>query len=563
MKLCRSSDDPTSLLLQQGERSMKPTPIEVLMQRVQDRPKDAVFIFHDKTWTYEMIAAKAERLAHGMAARGVKRGDRILLHMMNRPEFIAAYYACFRLGAIAAPLRTAFTFTELEPILQRLSPALYIGDADLYGNVAPANASLLPHGRRFIVGGAQQYRDAMPWEELLDGPVSDLPFVPAAHEPAVLVTTSGTSGTPKFVVHTASTLTATVKMATRNLEILSDDVIVLPLALAHMSGLLNLLCNMQLGARFVLLERFDADAVLDAIERYGCTRCGGFPASYAALLDCQRRKPRNLQSLRLCTTGGDACPIDLQQQVTSAFGVRLYNVWASTEAAGNMTFGLRPGPVMRVGDGTRIRLVDDNGNDVADGEIGELLLRAANIFDGYWNDPKATAESLDAGWYRTGDLMRRGENDELLFVARKKDIIIRGGTNISPMEVEQAIADSHPAVAEAAVIGTPDGALGQRVLGFISLAKGANAAVVSEILEKLSDRLAAYKIPERLIVLSALPRNALSKIDRKALQAIAADLPSSSATTDQSVPAIADSAGAQAAGSRGQARRAARPRAHA
>src|SRR6202012_1157648 len=143
---------------------------------------------------------------------------------------IAAYYACFRLGAIAAPLRTAFTFNELEPILQRLSPTLYIGGGKLYGNVGAANASVLPYDRRFIVGAAQKYRNAMPWEELLDGPLSDLPFVPAAHEPAVLVTTSGTSGTPKFVVHTASTLTATVKMATRNLEILSDDVIVLPLA---------------------------------------------------------------------------------------------------------------------------------------------------------------------------------------------------------------------------------------------------------------------------------------------------------------------------------------------
>jgi acyl-CoA synthetase (AMP-forming)/AMP-acid ligase II len=218
---------------------------------------------------------------------------------------------------------------------------------------------------------------------------------------------------------------------------------------------------------------------------------------------------------------------------------------------------------MRIGDGTQIRLVDDNGNDVADGEIGELLLRAANIFDGYWNDPKATAESLDAGWYRTGDLMRRGENDELLFVARKKDIIIRGGTNISPMEVEQAIADSHPAVTEAAAIGVADGALGQRIVGFISLAKGANAAVVSEILDNLTTRLAAYKIPERLIVIDALPRNALSKVDRKALQAIAADLPSSPATTDRNAPAVAGRGSARVPGGRGQPRRASRSGAHA
>jgi acyl-CoA synthetase (AMP-forming)/AMP-acid ligase II len=341
-----------------------------------------------------------------------------------------------------------------------------------------------------------------------------------------------------------------------------DDIIPVPVAMAHASGLISFLSYVQLGSRFVLLEGFDADAVLDAIERYGCTRYLGFPAQYAAMLASQRRKPRNLRSLRFCLTGGDACPIDLQEQVTSTFGAPLYNGWASTEAAGNLKFGLRPGPVMRIADGSQIRLVDDNGNDVANGEIGELLLRAANIFDGYWNDPRATADSLNAGWYHTGDLMQRGEDDELLFVARKKDIIIRGGTNISPMEVEQAITASHPAVAEAAAIGVADGALGQRIVGFVSLAKGTNAAVVSEILDNLTTRLAAYKIPERLIVLSALPRNALSKVDRKALQAMAADLPPSSVTIEQNAPVMADRGSARAAGGKGRARQASRSGTH-
>jgi acyl-CoA synthetase (AMP-forming)/AMP-acid ligase II len=131
--------------------------------------------------------------------------------------------------------------------------------------------------------------------------------------------------------------------------------------------------------------------------------------------------------------------IDPQQQVTSAFGAPLHIFCASTEAAGNLTFGLRPGPVMRIVERAQVRLADKNGCDAADGEIGDLLLRGANVFDGYWNDPRATAKSLKGEWYHTGDLMRRGEKDELMFVARKKDIIIRGGTNMSPIEVEQAI----------------------------------------------------------------------------------------------------------------------------
>src|SRR6202011_1401723 len=162
----------------------------------------------------------------------------------------------------------------------------------------------------------------------------------------------------------------------------------------------------------------------------------------------------------------------------------------------------------------RIRLIDEKGADVGEGEVGELLIPGANVFDSYWNDPKATGESLKAGWYHTGDLMRRGEGDELWFVSRKKDIIIRGGTNISPVEVEQALVACHPAVEQAAVVGIPDAALGERVFGFVKLVDGTRDAVVSEILRNVATRLASYKVPEGLRIVDELPRNALSKGDR-------------------------------------------------
>jgi acyl-CoA synthetase (AMP-forming)/AMP-acid ligase II len=289
-----------------------------------------------------------------------------------------------------------------------------------------------------------------------------------------------------------------------------------------MSGFITLLSYVQFGAPFVLLESFDADTVLDTIERHRCTWCLGFPAQYAAMLESQRARPRNLKSLRVCLTGADVCPIDLQERITSTLGAPLYNIWGATEVVGSLTFGLQPGPVVRIPEGSQIRLIDENGADVVDGEVGELLIRGANVFDGYWNDPQATAESLKAGWYHTGDLMRRGEGDELWFVSRKKDIIIRGGTNISPVEVEQAIVAAHPAVEEAAVVGVPDAVLGQRVFGFVKLAKGQRPSVVLDVLENLSTRLAGYKVPEQLFVLDALPRNALSKVDRNTLQDMAA-----------------------------------------
>jgi len=502
---------------------MNMTPMGALMHQVQTRPKSAAFMFHEEVWTYERLAVEAESLARGLAVRGVGPGDRVALHMVNRPEMIVAYYACFQLGAIAAPLRTAFKFAELAPILQRQKPALYLGEISLYDNVAPVDASILALDKRFVVNGTFEDHGVQPWEALFDATGNEsLLVAPASYKPAMLIITSGTTGEPKFVVHTPATLSETTDLLVSNWGLSDDDVMVEPLPMAHMSGIITLLSFIQFGVPFVLLESFDADAVLDTIERHRCTWLLGFPAQYAALLECQRARPRNLTSLRICLTGADVCPIDLQERVTSTFGAPLYNVWGATESVGSLTFGLQRGPVVRIVKGALIRLIDENGAEVADGEIGELLIRGANVFDGYWNDPQATAASLKAGWYHTGDLMRRGEGDELWFVSRKKDIIIRGGTNISPVEVEQALVACHPAVEEAAVVGIPDGVLGQRVFGFVTLASGTNDTIFSEILGNVATRLASYKVPEGLRVLDQLPRNALSKVDRNQLAAMAA-----------------------------------------
>jgi long-chain acyl-CoA synthetase len=299
-------------------------------------------------------------------------------------------------------------------------------------------------------------------------------------------------------------------------------VVLQPLPTAHVSGLMLFLTSIAAGVPFILLESFDADTVLDTIERHRCTRCTGFPAQYAALLDRQRARPRNLASLRICLTGADACPVDLQKRVSAEFGVPLYNVWAATEVVGSLTYGLQLGPVARIVNGSQIRLVDDKGLDVPHGEVGELLIRGPNVFAGYWNDKQATADSLRGGWYHTGDLMRRGDGDDLWFVSRKKDIIIRGGTNISPAEVERVLV-SHPAVQDAAVVGVPDDVLGQRVFGFVKITNLTTPVLVAEILAFAAKQLASYKVPEGLAVIDDFPRNALGKVDRNAMVKMAAE----------------------------------------
>src|SRR5258708_4000855 len=251
--------------------------------------------------------------------------------MINRPEMIVAYYACFQLGAIAAPLRTAFKFAELAPILQRLQPALYIGETGLYDNVAPVDVSILAPNKRFVVNATFEDHGVQPWEALFDEAADgNLPVSTACSGPAVLINTSGTTGQPNFAIHPPATLSDALDLIIKHWGFSDDDVMIEPLPMAHMSGLISFLAYVQFGLPFVLLEGFDADTVLDAIERHRCTWCLGFPAQYAALLECQRARPRDLASLRICLTGADACPIDLQQRVSSIFGAPLYNISGAT-----------------------------------------------------------------------------------------------------------------------------------------------------------------------------------------------------------------------------------------
>jgi long-chain acyl-CoA synthetase len=285
--------------------------------------------------------------------------------------------------------------------------------------------------------------------------------------------------------------------------------------MVHGSGLFAFLLSVNGGAPMVMVERFDPESVLDQIEQHGCTSMSGLPFMYDALLERQWKRPRKVSSLRRCTCAGDVCPIRLQVGFEATFGVPLRNVWGATEVAGALTEGSRPGPVSRIAPGARIRLVDDDGREVPRGEVGEFLVRGPNVTMGYWVGPDRIDDATRDGWYHSGDLMRQGEGDELWFVGRKKDIIIRGGSNISPVEVEQVLL-SHPLVQDAAVFGIPDPVLGQRVAAVVQLPNGVGYAALGDILTDAKQQLADYKAPERLFVVDRVPRNALGKVDRRA-----------------------------------------------
>jgi acyl-CoA synthetase (AMP-forming)/AMP-acid ligase II len=501
------------------------TPIQTLYDRAARNQNDTAFTAADDKWSFGRLAAEVQRVAHGLAARGIRKGDRIALHLPNCPELAVAVYACFHVGAIAVPLNNRFKGPELKAMLQRLQPVLYVGNAELYGPVRALSSSIVPPERCFITGCNDDAGLAQRWTDLQEDLSRDIPtWLPVSsdiHAPAILLATSGTTGIPKFVIHTLSTLGATAE-ATKNFGLDGAQTAIVACPMVHSIGLVAFIGCIQHGDQMALFERFDAQAVLDGIEQHGCSWQIGLPFMFAAMLEAQRLRRRNVETLRFCCSAGDVCPPPLQREFGVEFGVPLRSTWGATEAIGSLTYGLQPGPVSRVAPGAQVRLVDDDGATVSRGEVGELLLRGPNVSVGYWGGPDVIEGAPKDGWFQTGDLMRQDAWGSLWFMGRKKDIIIRGGSNISPVEVE-AVLISHPAVRDAAVVGIPDDILGQRVVGFVQLEHDASPEIVNDILDAARAQLADYKMPERLRVVSSIPRNAIGKIDRKALLALTAN----------------------------------------
>jgi long-chain acyl-CoA synthetase len=265
------------------------------------------------------------------------------------------------------------------------------------------------------------------WEDLLrkrDG--RTVPDFPDIHSPSVLLPTAGSTGVPKLVAHTPLSLNASVDAS---LRMGLDDhapVILAASSLLHANGFLALVTSIRCGATAVMLERFNADAALEAIEKHRCTWMTGFPFMYADMVRSQRCAPRAVASLRFCLSSGEVCAPGVQASFERVFGLPLRSVWASTEVVGTLIHGLSPGAVSRCGAPSQVLLADESGAPVSRGATGELCIRGPNVAVGYWTYPGSVQSACVDGWFRTGDLMRQGEDDELWFVGRKIRVVPLG-----------------------------------------------------------------------------------------------------------------------------------------
>jgi long-chain acyl-CoA synthetase len=480
-----------------------------LRRSAAKNPQKIAVVCDRETISYEALDHATDALARGLLQEGLEPGDRVAIHWSNSLEVVKLYYACFKAGLIAVPVNNRLKAPEIAYILGHSKAKLCFSQP----NLAP-----LAEEARAECPDLLHLYTSLPASAAYDLDGVTLPKVSPEHVAAVLYT-SGTTARPKGVMHTHVSLTG----ATELMITLGMDENQVPMAVTQMVHIAALACvllpGITCGATVVVIPAFDAPLALDLIERWRCSDIMILPAMLRFLVEEQERHPRNVSCVRMCLAGGDTVPVTLQERFKVHFGCSVRELYGMTETVpvtcireGEPRAG-SIGPALELVDA---RVADLTGRIVADGQSGELQVQSPANCVGYWDNAQATASTFDDGWLRTGDLVRRDADGYFWFEGRVKQIIIRGGSNISPQEVEEAIYH-HPAVLEAGVIGMPDPVHGEKVIAFVALREGMNATE-QDLRDLVRGRIADYKTPERILFLPVLPKGLTGKVQRRELK---------------------------------------------
>jgi long-chain acyl-CoA synthetase len=480
---------------------------EPTWRHAAERPAAVALRSDDTEWTYERLREEAAHIAGGLAPAGVEVGDRILLVAPSVPEFVAAYLGIHAAGAIAVTPNVMSTVPELEYVVDDAGCSLVIG----WHELGPAAADVA--GRRGL-----PYRP-------LRGELAGMPDGEAIEEPleresghtAVILYTSGTTGAPKGAQITEGNLRACAEAFREVLELSGEDRFGTALPLFHIFGQAVVLGSALLaGASVSLQARFDPAALIDLVRRDGITMLAGVPTMYSAMIDAAPDAgPADFAGLRLAASGGASLPGEIIRRFEARFDCAILEGYGLTESTGAATFnGLhRERKVGSVGialPGTEVRIAGHDGAEPALGQIGEILVKGPMVMKGYWNRPEATGHTLREGWLHTGDLGRQDADGDVEIVDRLKEMIVRGGYNVYPREVEEVLY-VHPDIAEVAVLGVPDEHFGEEVGAAIVLRSGAEVEP-SAIRGWAKERLSAYKVPRLFAFAEELPKGATGKV---------------------------------------------------
>jgi long-chain acyl-CoA synthetase len=461
--------------------------------------------------TFAELHERSTRLARGLVAHGVKVGDRIALCLGNRVEFVLAFAAAVKAGAIAVTLNPRLAAPELAHILGDCAPRAVFFENETRAALDKSGISI----------ELRVNADDSSYGDLLEEASAGLPCVPAEFDDCQIAYTSGTTGKAKGAIITQANYVAANRLHAAQWGMTAADRLLATTPLAHRTAFARLTNTFVIGSSLVVMTRFDAKEAMRLIEQEKITLLGMVPTVGRMLLPEIEAAPQRFRGLRVAVVTGEAFPLDVKRRLAAALpDLQLYSFFASTEASAMTCLGpseqfAKGASVGRVNPGLEMKLVDAQGAEVAPGEAGEILVRSGTpghflTMRGYYNNPQADAESFRDGWFLTGDLGRFDEEGYLYIVDRKKDMVLSGGYNIYSKEVEAAILGLS-GVKDVAIVGVPDETYGEAVAAFIELHPG-SALDAARVIEHCRERLASYKKPKHVRFVAALPRNSSGKV---------------------------------------------------
>ncbi|WP_297080962.1 long-chain fatty acid--CoA ligase [uncultured Demequina sp.] len=483
---------------------------------------DTAIIWSGGTYTYDAYADRVARLAQALADRGLSKRDRLVYLGNNHPDFLTTFFACGLLGAIFVPLNTRLAPRELEYMIED-SSAVFLVTHDSVRDLARAAAWSSGIRKRLVVDGAADLPAVESLDEVIDATEPTfLDTEVSLDDPAMILYTSGTTGQPKGAVLTHGNLTWNVLNAIVDYDVTRDEVAMMMSPMFHVAALsMGALPTLLKGGAVVLHERFEASDVLHAIEEHGITSLSGVPTTFQFLSEDPAWDTTDLSSIRKLTCGGSAMPLRVIEAY-EARGLAFSSGYGMTEASPGATSL----PVSKARDHagtsglahffTDVRVVGDDGRALPVGEAGEIQISGPNVIREYWRRPEATAEARDGEWFRTGDIGRLDDDGYLTVTDRLKDMIISGGENVYPAEIEQIVMEM-PAVRSIAVIGVSDERWGEVPLAIVALHEGAQVTP-EDVLSHVRGRVAKYKLPRAAVLVDDLPRTASGKVRKVELR---------------------------------------------
>jgi long-chain acyl-CoA synthetase len=471
--------------------------------------------FEDRIYTNAEELRYAGSLARVLEGYGVRRGDRVLVMMPSAPELTAAFQAIWTIGAAIIPVIPQWTPGEVANILRNAEPTIALTVPLLAPRLDQANAELKILKQILVFGSSDAACSVDISTSVSSAPPIETPVDSVPCDLAVLLYTSGTTGAPKGVMLTHGNMAAAFESTYLQNPDLERGAMLNALPLTHVYGILAQNAANRWGFSTVLMRQFDPTRALQAIERFKIRFLPAVPTMLMYLLGHPDRPKHDLSSLSRIISGGAALPERLRQQCEQVFHCRIEQGYGLSESASVATgYKLeqpyRAGSVGTACPGVEIRIVDDQGGMLPPCSTGEICLKGANVMSGYWREPEATKEILKDGWLHTGDIGFLDEDGYLFITDRKKDLIIKGGENISPREIEE-IFYRHPAVAEAAVVGVPDKVYGENICAVLQLRTGVQVSA-EELQLYVGQFVTKFKVPSRIILQPLLPKNVIGKI---------------------------------------------------